>query len=131
MPITIFDSDTIPRDRRADLEAAVVAAGRHLSKLFEGWIVATPDRRGFAVRITSYPAVDISIPFEWNATAAERLPSECGRRWTTDAGSNQERCADPVLYPVLCVSTNMQKVRTSSMAALSFSRRQESRIPYP
>jgi hypothetical protein len=71
MPITIFDSDTIPRDRRADLEAAVVAAGRHLSKLFEGWIVPTPDRRGFAVRITSYPAVDISIPFEWNATAAE------------------------------------------------------------
>ena len=28
MPITIFDSDTIPRDRRAELEAAVVAAGR-------------------------------------------------------------------------------------------------------
>ena len=42
-PITIFDSDTIPRDRRAELEAAVVAAGRHLQKLFEGWIVATPD----------------------------------------------------------------------------------------
>ena len=71
MPITIFDSDTIPRDRRAELEAAVVAAGRHLTKLFEGWIVATPDRRRFAVRITSYPEVDISIPFEWNATAAE------------------------------------------------------------
>jgi hypothetical protein len=71
MPITIFDSDTIPRDRRAELEAAVVAAGRHLSKLFEGWIVATPDRRKFAVRITSYPVVDISVPFEWNATAAE------------------------------------------------------------
>jgi hypothetical protein len=49
----------------------VVAAGRHLSKLFEGWIVATPDRRKFAVRITSYPAVDISIPFEWNATPVE------------------------------------------------------------
>jgi hypothetical protein len=31
--------------------------------------VATPDRRKFAVRITSYPAVDISVPFEW--TAAE------------------------------------------------------------
>jgi hypothetical protein len=23
------------------------------------------------VRITSYPALDISIPFEWSATAAE------------------------------------------------------------
>ena len=50
---------------------AVVAAGKHLNKRFEGWMVATPDRRRFAVRITSYPEVDISIPFEWNATAAE------------------------------------------------------------
>ena len=71
MPITIFDSDTIPRERRPELEAAVVAAGRHLSKLFEGWIVATPDRRKFAVRITSYPELDISVLFEWSATAAE------------------------------------------------------------
>jgi len=71
MPITIFDSDTIPRDRRPELEAAVVAAGRHLSKRFEGWIVAAPDRRKFAVRITSYPEVDISVPFDWSATAAE------------------------------------------------------------
>jgi hypothetical protein len=65
MPIAIFDSDTIPRDRRPELEAAVVAAGRHLSKRYEGWIVATPDRRKFAVRM------DVSIPFEWNATPAE------------------------------------------------------------
>jgi hypothetical protein len=69
--ITIFDSDTIPRDRRPELEAAVVAAGRHLNRRFEGWTAAAPDRRRFAVRITSYPEVDISIPFEWNATPAE------------------------------------------------------------
>jgi hypothetical protein len=50
MPITISDSDTIPRDRRAEFEAALVAAGRHLSKRFEGWIVATPDRRRFAAK---------------------------------------------------------------------------------
>ncbi|MGA3042795.1 MAG: hypothetical protein ABSF54_18620 [Bryobacteraceae bacterium] len=49
MPIAIFDSDTVPRDRRAELEAAVVTAGRHPSELFEGWIVATPDRGRFAV----------------------------------------------------------------------------------
>ena len=66
MPITIFDSDSIPRDRRPELEAAVVAAGRHLKKLFEGWIVATPDRRKFAVRIASYPELDISVPFDWS-----------------------------------------------------------------
>jgi hypothetical protein len=71
VPITVFDSDSIPTDLRAELEAAVVAAGRRLHKQFEGWIVATPDRRGFAVRITSYPEVDISLPFAWNATAAE------------------------------------------------------------
>ncbi len=71
MPITIFDSDSIPRNRRPELEAAVVAGGRHLQKLFEGWIVATPDRRHFAVRITSYPNIDISVVFEWNATAVE------------------------------------------------------------
>ena len=64
-------SATIPRDRRAELEAAVVAAGRHLSKRFEGWIVATPDRREFAVRVTSYPEVDIAVSFAWNANAAE------------------------------------------------------------
>ncbi|MGA2736666.1 MAG: hypothetical protein ABSG65_04370 [Bryobacteraceae bacterium] len=28
--IAIFDSDTMPRDRRAQLEAAVVASGRRL-----------------------------------------------------------------------------------------------------
>jgi hypothetical protein len=33
--------------------------------------VATPDRRRFAVQITSYPSVDIFVPFEWNATATE------------------------------------------------------------
>jgi hypothetical protein len=71
VPIMVFDSDTIPKDRRAELEAAVVTAGRHLQQRFEGWIVAAPDRRHFAVRITSYPEVDISVPFDWNATATE------------------------------------------------------------
>jgi hypothetical protein len=69
--IAIFDSDTVPRDRRAELEAAVVAAGRHLTKLFEGWIVATTDRRRFARRIASHRELDISIPFDWNATPAD------------------------------------------------------------
>ena len=43
-PMLETDSATIPRDRRAELEAPVVAAGKHLSKRFEGWTVATPDR---------------------------------------------------------------------------------------
>ena len=48
---------------------AVVAAGRDRPKRFECWMVVTPDSRKFAVRITSYPELDISIPFEWNVTA--------------------------------------------------------------
>jgi hypothetical protein len=54
-----------------NLRPAVVAAGKHLTKLFEGWIVATPGRRKFAVRITSYPELDISVMFDWNAMAAD------------------------------------------------------------
>ena len=60
-----------PTDRRPELDAAAVAAGRHLTKLFEGWTVATPDRRRLAVRIASYPAAGNSVPFKWNATAAD------------------------------------------------------------
>jgi hypothetical protein len=30
-----------------------------------------PDSQKFAVRITSHPGLDISIPFEWNTTSAE------------------------------------------------------------
>jgi hypothetical protein len=71
MPITILGSDTITQDRRAELGAAVVPAWRHLSKLVEGWVVAAPDRWKFAARITSHPTLDISNPFEWNATAAD------------------------------------------------------------
>ena len=71
MPISIFDSGTVPRDRRSELEAAVVAAGQHLQRTFEAWIVSSPDSRKFAVRITSYPAADISLLFEWNATAGD------------------------------------------------------------
>jgi hypothetical protein len=71
MPISIFDSGTIPHERRAELEVAVVAAGRRLHQRYEGWIVAMPDCRKFAVRIASYPEVDVSVPFDWHTTAAE------------------------------------------------------------
>jgi len=67
----ILGSDTMPRDRTAELEAAVIAPGKHLSQRFEDWIVATADRQKFAMRITSYTEVDISVLFDCNATAAE------------------------------------------------------------
>jgi len=121
MPITIFDSDTIPRDRRPELEAAVAAAGRHLTKLFEGWIVARPDRRKFAVRITSYPDVDIIVPFDWNATAADvteqvraampRLTRRAGvspKRLRKDAGhigKDARRAAGAGIHEQPCVDS--------------------------
>jgi hypothetical protein len=71
MPIVILDSHSIPRKRRSELEAAVVAAGGHLTKVFEGWIVAATDLQTFVVRISSYPEVGFSVRFDWNATAAE------------------------------------------------------------
>jgi hypothetical protein len=84
MPIAIVDSATIPRERRAELESAMVAAGKQSSKQFEGWIVAAADRREFSVRITSYPEVDISVPFVWNATAAE-VTERVRAGWRIDA----------------------------------------------
>jgi hypothetical protein len=84
VPITIFVPTPSYGIAGLNLKP-VVAAGRHLNKLFEGWIVATPHRRQFAVRITSYPALDISS--RSNGTPPRpRLPSGCERRWTTDAG---------------------------------------------
>jgi hypothetical protein len=65
MPITIFDSDTIPRDRRSEIEAAVVAGGRHLTKRFEGWIVATDQCR------------EKLIPL-WRATRRANVPAISG-----------------------------------------------------
>ena len=71
MPIAIFDSATIPQDRRAELQAAVVAAGKHLRKRFEGWIVAAPDRREFC-------RADHIIP-GGGYLRSIRLERECGR----------------------------------------------------
>jgi hypothetical protein len=52
------------------------------------WIVATPDRRKFAVRITSYPELDISVPSGRGYRARAR-----GDGRLTHAGWNHPRCA--------------------------------------
>jgi hypothetical protein len=64
------DRLAVPRLQVAG-EGAVLAAGRQLQERFEGWMVADPDRRTLAVRIAAYPEVDISVVFDWSATAAE------------------------------------------------------------
>jgi hypothetical protein len=50
MPLTIFDCRGIPALRRERIEAAVVAGGRRLSGLYEGWIAT--DRLPGDVRVT-------------------------------------------------------------------------------
>lgn len=54
MPIAIFESDTISRNRRPKLEAAVVATGGNPQTSSRA-AVGTADRRKLAVRITSCP----------------------------------------------------------------------------
>jgi len=40
VPITVFDTKGVPATRREAIEAAVEAAGRHLSAPHEAWISA-------------------------------------------------------------------------------------------
>ncbi|HUO29800.1 MAG TPA: hypothetical protein VMU80_11330 [Bryobacteraceae bacterium] len=54
MPLTIFDCKGIPTIKRASIEAAVVAGGKHLSAPYEGWI-ATDPMRGFVRVIITGP----------------------------------------------------------------------------
>jgi hypothetical protein len=52
MLLTVFDCKGIPALRRERIEAAVVAGGRHLSDLYEGWIATDPFRGDVRVTIT-------------------------------------------------------------------------------
>jgi len=64
------------------LAAAVVAVGSHIQERFEDWVVASSDLRKFAVRIASYPEVDLcAVP---GMQLRPRSPSGCGLRWKTD-----------------------------------------------
>ncbi len=71
MPITIFDAKGIPATRRERIEAAVAAAGRHLSRRFEAWIVAERCPPGYAVRMTGAQGFDRVAQFSGSETEAE------------------------------------------------------------
>jgi hypothetical protein len=45
VPITVFDAKGIPATRREGMEAARVAAGRHVSAPHEAWIAGRPAAR--------------------------------------------------------------------------------------
>jgi len=59
VPITVFDAKGIPAIHRQSIEAAVEAAGAHLSPPHEAWIAADPMRGGSKSLL---PA-----PMAWNA----------------------------------------------------------------
>ena len=64
MPLTVFDCKGIPATQRERIEAAVEAAGRHLTRPFEAWIAADPLRGGVRVMITGPEGFDRSVTFD-------------------------------------------------------------------
>lgn len=64
MPLTVFDCKGISATRRALIEEAVVAAGRHLSRPHEAWIAADPLRGGVRVLITGPQGFDRTVAFD-------------------------------------------------------------------
>ena len=76
MPVTVFDIKGITGNRRASIEAAVVAGGAHTSKPYEAWIAADPFRGGVRVLITGPQGFERSVMFaldEEFATIKERV----------------------------------------------------------
>ena len=71
LPITVF-SNTLPAAKRKEIEDAVVAAGRRLSRPFEAFLLADQARAGFSIRLTG-PEL-----FEW-FDRTKRIPHLCAR----------------------------------------------------
>jgi hypothetical protein len=64
MPLTVFDCKGVPASQRERIEAAVKAAGHHLSQPYEAWIAAEPHRGGVRVLITGPEGFDRSVTFD-------------------------------------------------------------------
>jgi hypothetical protein len=64
MPLTVFDCKGIPATQRKRIEAAVEAAGRHLTQAFEAWIAADALRGGVRVLITGPEGFDRTVTFD-------------------------------------------------------------------
>src|ERR1022692_538518 len=118
MPITIFDSDTIPRDRRPDIEAAVVAARQASQKAL----------RGLDSRNTRPPKVrraDHVIP-RVRYFSAVRMERDCGRGYRAGAGGDRRltlvgfAAADCVDASADSGTGAVREHHTASMAALCF-----------
>jgi len=75
MPLTVFDTKGIPAHRRERIEAAVLAAGKHVSQLYEAWISTDPFRGDVSVLITGPHGFERRAAF-----ALDENPAEITRR---------------------------------------------------
>jgi hypothetical protein len=76
MPITVFDIEGVPGNRRERIEAAVVSGGKHVRGPHEAWIAADQFNRGFRVLITGPLGFERTVVFEMDddpAVIAERV----------------------------------------------------------
>ena len=64
MPLTVFDCQGVPATQRERIEAAIEAAGRHLTQPFEAWVAADPLRGGVRVMITGPEGFDRAVTFD-------------------------------------------------------------------
>jgi hypothetical protein len=59
----VFEIEGISATRREAIEAAIEAAGRHLSSPHEAWISADPPRGGFRVLVTGPHGLERAVSF--------------------------------------------------------------------
>lgn len=75
MPLTVFNAEGVPPNRRERIESAVEAGGKHLSVSYEAWIAADPFRGGMRVLITGPQGFEQVVQFD-----ADEQPAEITRR---------------------------------------------------
>ena len=92
MPLTVFDTKSIPATRRGRMEAAVVAGRKHVAAPHEAWISADPFRGGVRVVITGPHGFQREVRFaldEVPAAITDRVRGNAGRmKGGGDAGIN-------------------------------------------
>jgi hypothetical protein len=70
LPVTVFDIKGVLGHRRARIEAAFVAGGKHTEGPHEAWIAADPFKNGFRVLITGSHGFERTVTFAIDDDAA-------------------------------------------------------------
>jgi len=72
MPLTVFNAEGVPPNRRERIQSAVEAGGKHLSVSYEAWIAADPFHGGMRAGPQGFERV---VQFD-----ADDQPAEISRR---------------------------------------------------